>query len=1083
MQRRLAQRCARIAVGLVFLVVPATAVAQSYNGLALTPPMGFNDWNAFACNVSEDLIKQTADAMVTNGMLAAGYNQVNIDDCWAQTVRDASGNIVPDFTKFPDGIKGVADYVHARGMKLGLYGDAGLATCAGYPGSLGYETRDAALFASWGVDYLKYDNCNNAGHGHGTGSGSIATNAFYQDAFRTRYVAMRDALLATGRAIVYSLCEWGQENQPQWGTGVGNLWRISGDAATTFSSMYTIFKGDVGLSQYAGPGHWNDPDMMEIGTGAFGTLAAPAKPGDTNVKVDNVASQAVGGALRIGTAAGGDLESAIVTSVGTAAGAATTLFSDAAAGDTNVKVGSTSGFAVGQPMLIDTGGAVESPTVTAIGTAGSATTLAAPVAAGDTNVKLASISNLAAGDTLTVDTGASRETATVDSVGTAAGGATSLVVPAASGDTNLKVASLSGFAAGAPIALDTGSGYETATVQSIGTAAGAATSLSVPSAPGATNLKVQSVSGFVAGAPLVIGTGASQEVATVQSVGTAAPNFTVLAASSAVGDTNVKVMSITGLVVGHPLLIENGDKLETATISAIGTAGTAGTGVTLAAPLTAAHASGVSARDAGTGITLAAPLTLAHSMSTSLRGAGTGLTLSAPLAKAHASGAGARATGTGVTLTAPLTGSHASGLAVRDESKSGTGITFSPALTSAHAINATARGAGTGITLATPLTKSHVAGAATGKSGMSVEEGNTHMSLWAMEAAPLIAGTDIVNIAKENLAAYLNRDLIAIDQDTLGKQAAIITNGNSTNHWVLQKPLANGDTAVSLTNGAATDWAAGDTTFATLGLDASKTYLTKDVWTKATTAVSDPLTVANVPTHVTKVLRLSTRAPQISVPASVAKRATAATGIAVDYPASGTDAFGGALTADCSQPSGSNFPIGPTTVSCTTTDLAGRSDSASFVVNVLPPEHPGDVTGTVPATLALTLGTPAAFGAFTPGVARDYTALMTANVISTAGDALLSVADPSATATGHLTNGAFSLPSALQAKASSGSGTGAAAANVGGSAAPTSLLTWSNPTSNDPVSLTFSQHVGASDALRTGTYSKTLTFTLSTTTP
>ncbi|WP_042405497.1 glycoside hydrolase family 27 protein [Streptacidiphilus carbonis] len=228
---------------------PAAALG---NGLALTPQMGFNDWNAYGCNVSEALIKATAQAMHTDGMQAAGYNYVNIDDCWMTKSRDSGGRLVPDPAKFPDGIKGTADYVHSLGLKLGIYEDAGTATCAGYPGSLGHESTDAQSFASWGVDYLKYDNCNNSGV-----------------AAQSRYTAMRDALAATGRPILYSLCNWGQDNVWTWAAGVGNSWRTTGDINAGYSSMLSIFHSNVGLASYAGPGHWNDPDMLEVGNGSL----------------------------------------------------------------------------------------------------------------------------------------------------------------------------------------------------------------------------------------------------------------------------------------------------------------------------------------------------------------------------------------------------------------------------------------------------------------------------------------------------------------------------------------------------------------------------------------------------------------------------------------------------------------------------------------------------------------------------------------------------------------------------------------------------------------------------------------------
>ncbi|HEY2672248.1 MAG TPA: RICIN domain-containing protein [Rugosimonospora sp.] len=237
---------------------PQSGTPALANGLALTPPMGWNDWNAYGCNVSEALVKQTADKIVSSGMAAAGYQYVNIDDCWLQHSRDANGNLQPDLTKFPDGISGTAAYVHSKGLKLGIYEDAGTATCAGYPGSLGHEQQDANSFASWGVDYLKYDNCNNNGS---------TTQAQYI----ARYSAMRDALAATGRPIVYSLCEWGVNSPWTWGANVGNLWRTTGDIGASFSSMLSIFHSNVGLASYAGPGHWNDPDMLEVGNGMSAT--------------------------------------------------------------------------------------------------------------------------------------------------------------------------------------------------------------------------------------------------------------------------------------------------------------------------------------------------------------------------------------------------------------------------------------------------------------------------------------------------------------------------------------------------------------------------------------------------------------------------------------------------------------------------------------------------------------------------------------------------------------------------------------------------------------------------------------------
>jgi hypothetical protein len=212
--------------------------------------MGWNDWNAFGCNVSAKLVEETADKIVSSGLKADGYDYVNIDDCWMSPDRDAAGNLVPDPVKFPDGIKGVADYVHSLGLKLGIYESAGTYTCQGFPGSLGHEQQDADSFASWGVDYLKYDNCYNQG---------IPA--------QTRYTAMRDALARTGRPIVFSLCDWGEESVASWGGSVGNLWRTTGDISASYASMLANFHVNVGLAAGAGPGAWNDPDMLEVGNG------------------------------------------------------------------------------------------------------------------------------------------------------------------------------------------------------------------------------------------------------------------------------------------------------------------------------------------------------------------------------------------------------------------------------------------------------------------------------------------------------------------------------------------------------------------------------------------------------------------------------------------------------------------------------------------------------------------------------------------------------------------------------------------------------------------------------------------------
>jgi alpha-galactosidase len=238
---------------------PANVPAKPPATLALTPPMGWNSWNKFGCNVSEQLIRETADAMVRTGMRDAGYKYVNIDDCW-HGQRDSLGFIRADSTRFPSGIRALADYVHARGLKLGIYSDAGSKTCGGKPGSRGYERQDALTYAKWHVDYLKYDWCNTEElNAHGA------------------YLTMHDALAGTGRPIVLSICEWGTNKPWEWGPSVGQLWRTTGDITPCFDCIDThggqwnaygvvqILDMQHELRRFAGPGHWNDPDMLEVG--------------------------------------------------------------------------------------------------------------------------------------------------------------------------------------------------------------------------------------------------------------------------------------------------------------------------------------------------------------------------------------------------------------------------------------------------------------------------------------------------------------------------------------------------------------------------------------------------------------------------------------------------------------------------------------------------------------------------------------------------------------------------------------------------------------------------------------------------
>jgi alpha-galactosidase len=224
------------------------------NGLAKTPPMGWNSWNKFAGRVDDAAVRGMADAMAGNGMKDAGYQYINIDDTW-QAGRDAQGHITTN-KKFPD-MKALADYVHGKGLKLGIYSSPGPNTCAGYEGSYGHEGQDAQTYAAWGIDYLKYDWCG-------------ARNLYTDQEMRAVYQGMGDALFKTGRPILYSLCQYGRAEVWKWGADVGgNAWRTTGDIRDTWDSMTTIGFSQDALAPWASPGHWNDPDMLEIGNGGM----------------------------------------------------------------------------------------------------------------------------------------------------------------------------------------------------------------------------------------------------------------------------------------------------------------------------------------------------------------------------------------------------------------------------------------------------------------------------------------------------------------------------------------------------------------------------------------------------------------------------------------------------------------------------------------------------------------------------------------------------------------------------------------------------------------------------------------------
>ena len=235
--------------------------AQKFDGLAPTPPMGWNSWNTFATEINEQLVKDIADKFISLGLKDAGYEYIVLDDGWMAKERDANGNLIADPIKFPSGMKALADYIHSKGLKFGLYNCAGSKTCAGYPGSRGFEYQDARLYASWDVDYLKYDWCN-----------TEKLNA------EGAYTTMRDALKTAGRPVVFSICEWGDNEPWKWAKDVGHVWRVTGDIINCWDcevghgswsswGVWKIINMRKDIRKVAGPEHWNDFDMMEVGNG------------------------------------------------------------------------------------------------------------------------------------------------------------------------------------------------------------------------------------------------------------------------------------------------------------------------------------------------------------------------------------------------------------------------------------------------------------------------------------------------------------------------------------------------------------------------------------------------------------------------------------------------------------------------------------------------------------------------------------------------------------------------------------------------------------------------------------------------
>jgi len=248
---------------LVALFFSINCYAQKFNDLALTPPMGWNTFNTFAGNFNEDILRDMVDKLVSSGMKDAGYKYIIVDDNWTGP-RDSLGFLTVDKKRFPSGMEAFSKYVHSKGLKLGLYSDAGYKTCGGYISSRGHEFQDAIMFALWGCDYLKYDWCNS--------EGINAVGA---------YTTMRDAIYEAKRPMVFSMCEWGNNKPWEWAASVGHLWRTTGDITACFNCIDThggaynsygvmqIFDMQEVLRKYAGPGHWNDPDMLEVGNGSL----------------------------------------------------------------------------------------------------------------------------------------------------------------------------------------------------------------------------------------------------------------------------------------------------------------------------------------------------------------------------------------------------------------------------------------------------------------------------------------------------------------------------------------------------------------------------------------------------------------------------------------------------------------------------------------------------------------------------------------------------------------------------------------------------------------------------------------------
>jgi Alpha galactosidase A/NPCBM/NEW2 domain/Alpha galactosidase C-terminal beta sandwich domain/NPCBM-associated, NEW3 domain of alpha-galactosidase len=929
---------AALGCALTSLALAAPAAALD-NGLAATPPMGYNDWNAFGCNVSESLIEATALAIHQNGMQDAGYQYVNIDDCWLTHSRDAGGHLVPDTAKFPDGIKGTADYVHSLGLKLGIYEDAGSMTCAGYPGSYGHETTDAQDFANWGVDYLKYDNCN-----------IVAGTGDTQQEFIDRYSRMRDALLATGRPIVYSLCEWGQQSPWLWGANVGNLWRTTGDISDNYASMLGIVQSNAALADAAGPGHWNDPDMLEVGNGGmtdaeyrshfslWSIMSAPLLAGTDlrnpspatlqileNKDVIAIDQDPLGKQGRVLSSADGHWVFAKPLQNGDVAVA---LFNETA----SAAPVQTTATAAGLPQ---NGGYVLHDLWQHAATETSGTIGAYVPAHGTVMYRVVADPNWASYPPAT---------SLAASVSAPAQGANGqYVVP------------------GQPFKI-------TGTISNYGgvTGAGATLKLTGPSAYDGVSYEAEAPTSTRNGAVALSSCDGCSGGQKVGFIGNGAGNWVRLNGIS-VATSGTYDLTVYAAVSGTRSLfmsVDGGPGVEVPV-----------TGTSFGSP-TAVKVSVALAADANT---------LRFYNDTAY---------GPDLDRVVLGGGGAPS-----------------------------GWTISPA----DPVSTPQLGAGQSLSVDWTVTPPKDAG-----------PGTYHLTVEGqLGSATLTAPITVVVPAAQLQTGYLS------DQQWLEAQ----------NFWgPVERDTSNGEQAAgdghTITIGGKT-YAKG------LGVHAPSTLLfyngehcsslTADV------GVDDEKSGAG----------------SVEFQVWADSRLVADSGVVTWQDAAKT------LTANIGNSEFVQLVVldGGDTNS-DHADWAGVQVTCGGQVGVS-----GGVGGTVPATLALTLGGPAAFGAFTPGVAKDYLASMTANVISTAGDATLSVADPSPVATGHLVNGAFALPQALQAKAASPAGSGGDFAPLG------TLLTYGGPVSNDPVTVTFKQSIGATDPLRTGAYSKTLTFTLSTTSP